>query len=104
MKKEWGIWKYLKQSETGLGWDPEKPNAKKFRNTGVLVPPIIEELWDQLYGDVVANGSDCVIPSGDPNAVQSTNAQGVQEGDEQYETNNDERFGDCEDILEMKFS
>ncbi|KAK7250694.1 hypothetical protein RIF29_33285 [Crotalaria pallida] len=86
-------------------WDrkiKEKPDAKKFRNKGV--PPVIEELWDQLYGDVVANGSDCVTPSVDPNVVQSANAQGVQEGDEQYETNNDERFGDCEDIGDEIFA
>ncbi|KAL4568308.1 hypothetical protein LXL04_023917 [Taraxacum kok-saghyz] len=84
MKKDWGLWKFLKTGETGLGWNSttgklycsdewwdkklkEKPDAKKFRNKGVL--PIVEEKWDHLFGDAVATGKACVAPSLDPNHI-----------------------------------
>ncbi|KAL4564387.1 hypothetical protein LXL04_028451 [Taraxacum kok-saghyz] len=84
MKKDWRLWKFLKTGETGLGWNSttgklycsdewwdqklkEKPDAKKFRNKGVL--PIVEEKWDHLFGDVVATGEACVAPSLDPNHI-----------------------------------
>ncbi|CAH9059786.1 unnamed protein product [Cuscuta epithymum] len=78
MKKEWRLWKLLKCDETGLGWNAatgtldcsdewwgkkikEKAKVKKFRHKGVL--PHIEEQWDQIYGDSVATGVECVAPT-----------------------------------------
>ncbi|XP_020253757.1 uncharacterized protein LOC109830803 [Asparagus officinalis] len=125
MKRDWRIWKGLKQSETGLGWDyitgkldcsnewweikiKEKPEAKKFRNKGV--PCAIEELWDQLYSDVVANGLECVTPGMNPssvvvNDVQSGNVERVQAGVEEEETNSEERvLGEYEDSQDHVYS
>ncbi|KAK7273925.1 hypothetical protein RIF29_14992 [Crotalaria pallida] len=118
MKNDWRLWKTLKQSETGLGWDPstgkldcskdwwdrkikEKSEVRKFRNKGV--PPANEELWDHLYGDVVANGSECVAPSIDPD-VQYRNTEEFQGNDEENETNNEERFGEQENFGDQAFS
>ncbi|XP_020242772.1 uncharacterized protein LOC109820987 [Asparagus officinalis] len=125
MKRDWRIWKGLKQSETGLGCDyitgkldcsnewweikiKEKPEAKKFRNKGV--PCAIEELWDQLYSDVVANGLECVTPGMNPssvvvNDVQSGNVERVQAGVEEEETNSEERvLGEYEDSQDHVYS
>lgn len=85
MKKDWRLWKFLKFGETGLGWDPltgklncsdewwdrkikEKPEAKKFRNKSI--DPSLEELWNQLFEDSYADGTENVAPSMDPNSVR----------------------------------
>ncbi|CAH9112764.1 unnamed protein product [Cuscuta europaea] len=80
MKRDWRLWIWLKQEDTGLGWDPvhnrldctaewwdrkikEKPDAKKFRHKGV--PPAIFEKWEEIFGGKVATGVRTVAPSQD---------------------------------------
>ncbi|CAI9265540.1 unnamed protein product [Lactuca saligna] len=48
----------------------EKPDAKKYRHKGVY--PILEEKWDQLFGDAVAMGAGCVAPSLNPESVDKS--------------------------------
>ena len=51
-------------------------------------------MWDHLFGDVVAHGSDCVTPGMDPSSLAGNDVEGVQIGVEEEETNNEEGVGD----------
>lgn len=101
MKKDWRLWKFLKFGETGLGWDPltgklscsdewldrkikEKPEAKKFRNKSI--DPSLEELWNQLFEDSYADGTENVAPSMDPNSVRPVKHLIVNVADEDDES------------------
>lgn len=85
MKQEYNLWKSLKNGETGLGWNEstgkldcsnewwakkikENPLVKKFQNKQPSLD--LQEAWDQLYGDAVASGVDCVAPSIDPSTLK----------------------------------
>ncbi|XP_020586020.1 L10-interacting MYB domain-containing protein-like [Phalaenopsis equestris] len=63
LKKDWKLWKELKQGSTGMGWDPVKrtidapeewwaeklqavPSAKKFKFVGI--DPVMEEKLDRM--------------------------------------------------------
>ncbi|GJV19868.1 hypothetical protein Tco_1368888 [Tanacetum coccineum] len=75
MKRDYNLWNSLKNGETGLGWDA---SAKKldclakwwkrkikvdlnFKKLQKKQPSLeLQDVWDQLYGDVVADGEDCI--------------------------------------------
>ncbi|CAH9097689.1 unnamed protein product [Cuscuta epithymum] len=92
MKKDWRLWKSLKRDETGLGWNTaigtldcsdewwskkikEKAKVKKFKNKGI--PKNIEEQWDQIFGDSVATGVECVAPTA--TIVENNNQENHQD-------------------------
>ncbi|XP_021761998.1 uncharacterized protein LOC110726791 [Chenopodium quinoa] len=81
MRKDWRLWKNLKQSETGIGWDPksgkidatnewwqrkikENSDFQRFRLRGVNLE--LEQKWEQLFGDSYATGENVYVPSIDP--------------------------------------
>ncbi|KAI3728651.1 hypothetical protein L6452_17290 [Arctium lappa] len=51
----------------------ERPEAKKFQFKGVS--PLVEEMWDHLFGDAVATGESCVAPSSTPEFVDQSLSQ-----------------------------
>ncbi|KAL2893661.1 hypothetical protein RDABS01_009570 [Bienertia sinuspersici] len=81
MRRDYCLWKALKNSETGLGWDPvsrkidasnewwqrkikEHPEYKKFRNKGVT--STLEDHWTKLFRDSVATGENVYVPMMNP--------------------------------------
>lgn len=81
MRKDYNLWKSLRNGETGLGWNEttrqlncsdewwdkkvkENPNVKAIRKKQPSSE--LQEAWDQIFGDAVASGTDCVAPSMDP--------------------------------------
>ncbi|KAK8990765.1 hypothetical protein V6N11_028726 [Hibiscus sabdariffa] len=78
MKREWKIWKKLKENDTGLGWNYTKrtidaseewwksrlqvvPEAQRFRTAGI--DPEVEEKLDQMFRGIVATGDKAWAPS-----------------------------------------
>ncbi|XP_020582979.1 uncharacterized protein LOC110026401 [Phalaenopsis equestris] len=78
LKKDWKLWKELKQGSTGMGWDPVKrtidapeewwaeklqavPSAKKFKFVGI--DPVMEEKLDGMFTGVVATGTHAFTPN-----------------------------------------
>ncbi|KAK8493535.1 hypothetical protein V6N11_050339 [Hibiscus sabdariffa] len=78
MKREWKIWKKLKENDTGLGWKYTKrtidaseewwksrlqvvPEAQRFRTAGI--DPEVEEKLDQMFRGIVATGDKAWAPS-----------------------------------------
>ncbi|KAI3515805.1 hypothetical protein L1887_14709 [Cichorium endivia] len=81
MRKDYNLWKSLRNGETGLGWNEttrqlncsdewwdkkvkENPNVKAIRKKQPSSE--LQEAWDQIFGDAVASGTYCVAPSMDP--------------------------------------
>ncbi|KAK9741559.1 hypothetical protein RND81_03G113300 [Saponaria officinalis] len=97
MKADWYLWKFLKNGETGLGWDPTtgrisasdewwknkiaaKPDAKKFKNKPLH--PTIEDLYFQIFEGKRATEEGVVAPSMDHSSVNVVNVGGdLNEGD-----------------------
>ncbi|CAH1435785.1 unnamed protein product [Lactuca virosa] len=86
MRKDYNLWKSLKIRETGLGWNEstrqlncpdewwdkkikENPNVKGIRKKQPSLE--LQEAWDQIFGDAVASGADCVAPSMDPSTLNA---------------------------------
>ncbi|GMI90314.1 hypothetical protein HRI_002700700 [Hibiscus trionum] len=78
LKKEWKLWKKLKEKDTGLGWDHTKgtidasedwwenrlkvvPNAKRFKSAGI--DPEVKGKLDQMFRGIVATGDKAWAPS-----------------------------------------
>ncbi|KAK9018826.1 hypothetical protein V6N11_033872 [Hibiscus sabdariffa] len=78
LKKEWKLWKKLKEKDTGLGWNPIKgtvdasddwwesrlkvvPEAQRFRLAGI--DPELEDKLDQMFKGIVATGDKAWAPS-----------------------------------------
>ncbi|XP_071708903.1 uncharacterized protein [Rutidosis leptorrhynchoides] len=75
MRKDYNLWKSLKNKATGVGWNQslgkldfsddwwdkrikEDINVKRIRRKQPSVE--LQEAWDQLFTNAVANGIDCV--------------------------------------------
>ncbi|GMI75007.1 hypothetical protein like AT5G05800 [Hibiscus trionum] len=78
LKKEWRLWKKLKEKDTGLGWNPTKgtvdaseewweskikvmPEAQRFKLAGI--DPELEDKLDQMFKGIVATGDKAWAPS-----------------------------------------
>ncbi|KAK9007121.1 hypothetical protein V6N11_050954 [Hibiscus sabdariffa] len=78
LKREWKIWKKLKENDTGLGWNYAKrtidaleewwktrlqvvPEAQRFRTA--CIDPELEEKLDQMFKGIVATGDKAWAPS-----------------------------------------
>ncbi|KAK9002469.1 hypothetical protein V6N11_025147 [Hibiscus sabdariffa] len=78
LKKEWKLWKKLKEKDTGLGWDHMKgtidasedwwesrlkvvPEAQRFKSAGI--DPEVEGKLDQMFRGIVATGDKAWAPS-----------------------------------------
>ncbi|XP_020597508.1 uncharacterized protein At2g29880-like [Phalaenopsis equestris] len=78
LKKDWKLWKELKQGSTGMGWDPVKrtidapkewwakklqavPSAKKFKFVGI--DPVMEEKLDGMFTGVLATETHAFTPN-----------------------------------------
>ncbi|CAH9103917.1 unnamed protein product [Cuscuta epithymum] len=102
MKKDWRLWKLLKRDEIGLSWNAaigtldcsdewwnkkikEKTELKKFKHKGI--PKNIEEQWDQIFGDSIATGVECVAPSAtmEENNNQENHQETVHDNADDYE-------------------
>ncbi|KAJ8449883.1 hypothetical protein Cgig2_029245 [Carnegiea gigantea] len=112
MKNDWRLWKQLKTSETGLGWNPvtgkiealdewwlkkieENKKFHKFRSKGV--DPFLEEKWDQLFGDSYATEKNVYTPSMEPSQPI------ILENDEEDESSKDDGNGVEENIEAYNF-
>lgn len=112
MKNDWRLWKQLKTSKTGLGWNPiaakieasdewwlkkieENKKFHKFRSKGV--DPFLEEKWDQLFGDSYAMGKNAYTPSMEPSQPI------ILENDEEDESSEDDGNGVEENIESYNF-
>ncbi|KAK8482456.1 hypothetical protein V6N11_069034 [Hibiscus sabdariffa] len=79
LKKEWRLWKKLKEKNIGLGWNPIKetvdaseewwesrlkvvPEAQGFKLAGI--DPELEDKLDQMFKEIVATGDKVWAPSG----------------------------------------
>ncbi|GKF23558.1 Myb/SANT-like domain-containing protein, partial [Tanacetum coccineum] len=96
MKREYNLWKSLKNGETGLGWDAsanklacsddwwkrkinEDPNFKKLQKKQPSLE--LQDAWDQLYGDVVAGGEDCVSSAMNSQTFKEVHSENVEDED-----------------------
>ncbi|KAL4577921.1 hypothetical protein LXL04_014036 [Taraxacum kok-saghyz] len=96
MRKDYNLWKSLKHGETGLGWVEstkqlncsdewwdkkikENPNVKGFRKKQPSFE--LQQGCDQIFGDAVASGTDCVAPSMDPIPSNNMNTVILDEDD-----------------------
>ncbi|KAK8999268.1 hypothetical protein V6N11_070444 [Hibiscus sabdariffa] len=78
LKKEWKLWKKLKEKDTGLGWNPIKgtvdaseewwesrlkvvPEAHRFKLAGIDLE--LEDKLDQMFKGIVATGDKAWAPS-----------------------------------------
>ncbi|KAK9028034.1 hypothetical protein V6N11_067849 [Hibiscus sabdariffa] len=78
LKKEWKVWKKLKEKDTGLGWNPIKgtvdaseewwesrlkvvPEAQRFKLAGI--DPELEGKLDQMFEGIVAIDDKAWVPS-----------------------------------------
>ncbi|KAK9006398.1 hypothetical protein V6N11_035439 [Hibiscus sabdariffa] len=78
LKKEWKLWKKLKEKDTGLGWNPIKgivdaseewwesrlkvvPEAQRFKLPSI--DPELEDKLDQMFKGIVATGDKAWAPS-----------------------------------------
>ncbi|KAJ8421445.1 hypothetical protein Cgig2_012091 [Carnegiea gigantea] len=81
MRKDWRAWKQLRNTKTGLGWDPlsgkieattewwdkkikENQYIKKFRDK--VVSSLLEEKWEHIYGGTYATGKNVYVPTMEP--------------------------------------
>nr|XP_043620348.1 uncharacterized protein LOC122592217 [Erigeron canadensis] len=96
MKKDYNLWKSLKNGEIGLGWDEStktlicsddwwkkkiKENSK-YRKLQSKQPSIeLQEAWDQLFADAVASGVNCVASSMDPSGVNEVFIENLEDDD-----------------------
>ncbi|XP_076917083.1 uncharacterized protein LOC143577014 [Bidens hawaiensis] len=110
MRKEYNLWKSLKNEETGLGWNESTKQLscsdewwkiKIQENSKVLAiqnnqPSIqLQEEWDQLFGDAVASGENCVVPSMDPMTFSEVHVENLEDDNvENLETLENTFFGD----------
>ncbi|KAL4302779.1 hypothetical protein GQ457_10G020880 [Hibiscus cannabinus] len=77
LKKEWKVWKKLKEKDTDLGWNPIKgtidaseewwenrlkvvPEAQRFKLVGI--DPELEDKLDQMFKGTVAMGDKAQVP------------------------------------------
>ncbi|XP_035831197.1 uncharacterized protein At2g29880-like [Helianthus annuus] len=94
MRKEYNLWKSLKNGETGLGWNEstkqlncsdewwkrkiqENPKVLAIQNNQPSIQ--LQEEWDQLFGDVVASGENCVAPSMDPTTFNEVHVENLED-------------------------
>ncbi|KAL4311380.1 hypothetical protein GQ457_01G014020 [Hibiscus cannabinus] len=78
LKKEWNLWKKLKEKDIGLGWNPIKrtvdafddwwesrlkvvPEAQRFRFA--CIDPELEDKLNQMFKGIVATGNKAWAPS-----------------------------------------
>ncbi|XP_076908587.1 uncharacterized protein LOC143565518 [Bidens hawaiensis] len=112
MRKEYNLWKSLKNGETGLGWNEstrqlmcldEWWKTKTQGNSKVLEikynqPSIqLQEEWDQLFGDAVASGENCVAPSMDPTTFNEVHVENLEDDNvegENLETHENNFYAD----------
>ncbi|KAJ8424598.1 hypothetical protein Cgig2_028658 [Carnegiea gigantea] len=108
--KDWRTWKQLRNTETGLGWDPisekiesstewwdkkikENQYVKKFRDKGVS--SLLEEKWEHIYGGTYATRENIYVPTMEPPIIN------VEEQGKGHESENMKgRLGE-EDNLHM---
>ncbi|XP_076894469.1 uncharacterized protein LOC143546765 [Bidens hawaiensis] len=94
MRKEYNLWKSLKNGETGLGWNEstkqlscsdewwklkiqENPKVLAIQNNQPSIQ--LQEEWDQLFGDAVASGENCVAPSMDPTTFSEVHVENLED-------------------------
>ncbi|GJZ10217.1 hypothetical protein Tco_0544976 [Tanacetum coccineum] len=102
MKRDYNLWKSLKNGETGLGWNAsaqkldcadewwkmkikEDPNFKKLQKKQPSLE--LQYAWDQLFGDVVAGGEDCISSAMNTKAFQEVHNENAE--DEDVESDDD---------------
>nr|XP_043622001.1 uncharacterized protein LOC122593636 [Erigeron canadensis] len=98
MRRDYNLWTSLKNWEPGHGWNEsackldcsddwwdkkirENSNVKRFRKKQPSKQ--LQEAWDHLFGDEVADGVDCVVAFMDPNT-----------SNEMHHVNIDDEVGD----------
>ncbi|XP_076933834.1 L10-interacting MYB domain-containing protein-like [Bidens hawaiensis] len=94
LRKEYNLWKSLKNEETGLGWNEstkqlscsdewwklkiqENPKVIAIQNNQPSIQ--LQEEWDQLFGDAVASGENCVAPSMDPTTFSEVHVENLED-------------------------
>ncbi|XP_076956673.1 L10-interacting MYB domain-containing protein-like [Bidens hawaiensis] len=112
MRKEYNLWKSLKNGETVLGWNEStrqlnccdewwsrkiKENSKVIAIQNNQPSAQLQEEWDQLFGDAVASGENCVAPSMDPTTFSEVHIENLEDNNvdgENLETQENNFFGD----------
>ncbi|XP_040361629.1 L10-interacting MYB domain-containing protein-like [Rosa chinensis] len=61
LKNDWKLWCSLMHKETGIGWDPENPEYRKFRDVGIS--PDMMDIYDNMFKGTSALGHCVMIPS-----------------------------------------
>ncbi|XP_071712117.1 L10-interacting MYB domain-containing protein-like [Rutidosis leptorrhynchoides] len=111
MRKDYNLWKSLKNGETGLGWNESTKQlncsnewwkTKTTENSKYAAirrnqpSAQLQDEWDQLFGDVVASGSNCVAPSMDSSTINDVHVENLVDDDvdmvfdaNDYQVNND---------------
>ncbi|XP_071718378.1 uncharacterized protein [Rutidosis leptorrhynchoides] len=111
MRKDYNLWKSLKNGETSLGWNEstEQLNCsdewwktKTAENSKYAAirrnqpSAQLQDEWDQLFGDVVASGSNFVAPSMDSSTINDVHVENLVDDDvdmlfdaNAYQVNND---------------
>ncbi|PKA61069.1 hypothetical protein AXF42_Ash005965 [Apostasia shenzhenica] len=104
LKRDWKLWRDLKQGSTGLGWNPMKrtidasddwwneklkvfPQAKKFKNNGI--DPEMESKLNDMFLSIAATGDYCWGPGF--GEMPSDMANENEEYSEQEEITNSKR-------------
>ncbi|GJV97413.1 Myb/SANT-like domain-containing protein [Tanacetum coccineum] len=102
MKRDYNLWKSLKNGETGLGWNAsaqkldcadewwkmkikEDPNFKKPQKKQPSLE--LQYAWDQLFGDAITGGEDCISSAMNTKAFQEVHNE--NEEDEDVESDDD---------------
>ncbi|GKA56501.1 RNA-directed DNA polymerase, eukaryota [Tanacetum coccineum] len=91
MKRDYNLWKSLKNGEMGLGWNAsaqkliEDPNFKKLQKKKLSLE--LQYAWDQLFGDAVAGGEDCISSAMNIKAFQEVYNENAK--DEDVESDDD---------------
>ncbi|PWA46266.1 myb/SANT-like domain-containing protein [Artemisia annua] len=119
MKREYNLWTSLKNGETGLGWDAnankldcsdewwdmkikEDPNFKKLKKKQPSLE--LQYAWDQLYGDAVAGGDDCVSTSMDAKAFKEVHHKNVDKNVEAEYVESDDDLDGSQDGTQVQNS
>nr|GEV48663.1 hypothetical protein [Tanacetum cinerariifolium] len=103
MKRDYNLWKSLKNGETGLGWNASVQKldcADEWWKMKIKQPSLeLQYTWDQLFGDAVAGGEDCISSAMNTKAFQEVPNENAE--DEDVESDDD--LDDTQEVAEYYF-
>ncbi|GKA58394.1 hypothetical protein Tco_0757582 [Tanacetum coccineum] len=102
MKRDYNLWKLLKNGEMGLGWDASAQKLDCADNWWKMKIKL-QYAWDQIYGDVVAGGEDCVSSTMNTKAFQEVHNENAEDKDDESDDDlDDTQEGTQVDNFEME--